>query len=129
MGRAASGIRAIRLKANDVVSSADLINKENKDGRLLVIMANGYGKQTKISEYKTQNRGGSGIRTAKVTAKTGPVVAAQLVTDQEELIAISANGQIIKTTVASVRATGRSTQGVKVMTLREKDKVAGMICL
>jgi len=129
MGRAASGIRAIRLKANDVVSSADLITKENKDARLLVMMANGYGKQTKISEYKTQNRGGSGIRTAKVTAKTGPVVAAQLVTDQEELIAISANGQIIKTTVASVRAAGRSTQGVKVMTLREKDRVAGMICL
>ena len=133
MGRSASGVTAIRLKKDDAVSSVSIIAVGKNQGvnkrRLLVVMANGYGKQTPIAQYKVQKRGGSGIRTAKITAKTGPVVSGWLVDDEEELLLISSKGQIIKTDLATVRLTGRDAQGVKIMTLEAGDQVAGIICL
>ncbi len=134
MGRAASGVRAIRLKKGDVVSSADVLRMhegyKGKDPRtLLAVMANGYGKQTPISQYKVQGRGGGGVKTAEITAKTGPLVAAHLIDGEEELLALSQKGQIIRTSIASVRVSGRATQGVRIMTLAPGDKVAGIICL
>ncbi len=137
MGRAAAGVKAIRLKKNDEVSSMDIIKISNikdqrlkiKDQRLLVVMANGFGKQTPIAQYRLQRRGGSGIKTAKITSKTGMLVAAHVVDQEEEMIALSAKGQIIRTKLAQVRLAGRATQGVKVMTLNPGDKVAGVICL
>lgn len=132
MGRTAAGVRAIRLKANDEVSSMDVIGKERvKDQKLklLVMMANGFGKQTSIKEYKTQKRGGSGIKTAKVTAKTGSVIAAQLIDEEEELLALSMKGQIIRTKLSSVRIASRATSGVRIMKLGEGDKVAGIVTL
>ena len=136
MCRTASGVRAIRLKGSDTVSSMDIISESMQKGgkgssgtRLLVVMANGFGKQTPISEYRLQSRGGSGIKTANVTSKTGPVVAAHLVAGDEEILALSAKGQIIKTELGSVRVAGRATQGVKVMTLNPGDKLIGVVCL
>lgn len=133
MGRAASGVRAIRLKKNDQVSSMDIIigdqKQETKNQKLLVVMANGFGKQTPISQYRIQSRGGSGIKTAKITAKTGQLVAAQIIRGEEEMLAISAKGQIIKTRLADIRVAGRATQGVKIMRLNAGDKVAGITCL
>lgn len=140
MGRATSGVRAIRLKKNDLVSSMDILtsNKgqvtsdkksEVQGQRLFVVMANGFGKQTPIGQYRLQKRGGSGIKTAKITSKTGPLVTAQVVTDEEEIIAISAKGQIIRTRLADVRQASRATQGVKIMGLNAGDKVVGVICL
>ncbi len=130
MGRTASGVRAIRLKKGDRVSAMDLIKTGmGKTERLLVVMENGFGKQTKISEYRLQSRGGSGIITAKITPKTGKLISAQIVSDEEGLIAISAKGQIIKTRIAEVRVAGRSTQGVKVMTLDSGDKVVSATCI
>ena len=130
MGRAASGVRAIRLKKDDAVSSMDLVEPQNaKAQKLLVIMANGFGKQTPIAKYRLQNRGGSGIKTAKITAKTGPIVAAQVIDEEEDILAISAKGQIIRTTINTVRVAGRATQGVKIMSLNAGDKVAGIICI
>ncbi len=129
MGRVAAGVHAIRLKGGDQVSSMDLVPKGLKNARLLVVMANGYGKQTPITQYKTQGRGGSGVKTAKITAKTGQLVAAHIVDAEEELLALSAKGQVIRTKIATVRIASRATQGVRIMTLNPGDKVAGIICL
>lgn len=130
MGRTASGVIAIRHKTNDTINSLNIISPENAKGaRLLVVMERGYGKQTKLSEYKTQARGGSGIKTAKITTKTGVVVSAHAVGAEEELFVLSAKGQIIRTTIASVRTASRATQGVKIMNLSAADKIIGTICL
>ncbi len=128
MGRAASGVRAINLKKGDHVSSFDVIQAGEK-ANLLVVMENGFAKQTKLSEYKVQNRGGSGISTAKITDKTGKLVSSHVITDQTEMIAISVKGQIIRTEIKSVRQTGRSAQGVRIMRLKPGDKVAATVCL
>jgi DNA gyrase subunit A len=89
------------------------------------VTANGYGKKTKLSEYKVQKRGGSGIKTVKVTAKTGALMVARVVTaENEELLAVSKDSQVIRTEVSSIPTLGRDTQGVRVMKLREGDSVA-----
>jgi DNA gyrase subunit A len=129
MGRVAAGVRAIRLKSGDLVSSMDLIPKGLKNARLLVVMANGFGKQTPITQYKVQGRGGSGVKTAKITSKTGQLVAAYIVDAEEEVLALSAKGQIIRTKLGTVRTASRATQGVRIMTLNPGDKVAGIVCL
>jgi DNA gyrase subunit A len=133
MGRSASGIKAITLKkSHDAVAGFGIIPHDKageKKLRLFVIMANGFGKQTPVSEYKTQNRGGSGIRTANVTPKTGPLIAAQVIGEELEVIALSAKGQVIRTELASVRETGRATQGVRIMQLHTGDRVAGVVVL
>ena len=132
MGRTAAGVRAIRLKKDDTVSSMDVvgkIEKNNKEQLMLVVMANGYGKQTALKEYRLQGRGGSGIKTANVTAKTGKIVAAQLIGEEEELITLSAKGQVIRARLESVRIAGRATQGVRIMNLGSGDKVAAIACV
>lgn len=130
MGRTASGVSGIRLKKDDLVSALNIIPKESiKNDRLLTLMEKGYGKQTTISSYKLQNRGGSGIKTAKITAKTGSLISAHLIKDREELFVLSAKGQMIRTKISSVRVAGRATQGVKIMSLRSGDKIVGAICL
>jgi len=133
MGRSAAGIRAIRLKKGDQVASFDLIleseKEKGKEGRLLVVMSNGFAKQTKLKEYKVQNRGGSGIRTANITAKTGNLIDARIITEETELLALSAKGQVIRTELSSVRTTGRSAQGVRIMTLHSGDRLAGLVVI
>lgn len=129
MGRTAAGVRGIRLKKGDGVVSLNIVTKENEKGQLLIVMANGFGKKTPLSQYKVQGRGGSGIRTAKVTPKTGQVISSLIVTDEKEILALSAKGQIIRTQLESVRLSGRATQGVRVMNLNPKDRVIGVICL
>ena len=100
-----------------------------KQGDLLVVMENGYGKKTDLEKYKQQKRGGIGIKTAKVTEKTGPIIAAQIIEpNQEDLIAISQKGQVIRTPLKNVSRLGRATQGVRIMRLGEKDKVASITC-
>src|SRR3989344_1696781 len=125
MGRATSGVRGIRLKKNDSVVGLIIIGKESQNSKILTVMANGYGKQTTLSQYKTQGRGGSGVKTAKVTPKTGQVVAVKIVDQEQEILALSAKGQIIRTKLESVRVAGRATQGVHIMNLKAGDKVAG----
>jgi len=138
MGRNAAGVRVIRLTeadakkgiAADAVISADVVSKESKNPALFVMGANGYGKKTDLSEYKTQNRGGSGILTMNVTAKTGPLLAAKVVTDDdEEIVAMSKKSQVIRVDIKEIPTLGRSTQGVRVMKLREGDSLASLICL
>ncbi|MDD3919432.1 MAG: DNA gyrase C-terminal beta-propeller domain-containing protein, partial [Candidatus Pacebacteria bacterium] len=129
MGRQASGIRGIRLKAGDKVVGAIIISKDVQDSGVLVLSENGYGKITQISDYKVQKRGGTGIKISKVTSKTGMIVKPQIIQEQEDLIVISQKGQTIRTKISSIPRLGRDTQGVKIMKLREGDKVASATTL
>ena len=131
MGRTASGIKAINLKGKDVVAGFSMIVKGTKsDTQFLVIMGNGYAKQTPIKEYKVQKRGGSGIRTAKTTEKTGRVVAAHIVDPEaEEVIVFSLKGQVIRTKLSDIRVAGRATQGVKMMNLEKGDSIIGIVAI
>ena len=130
MGRGAGGVRGIKIGKGDMVVGAHHIKPDSKSGHLLVISANGYGKRTNLSEYKIQGRGGSGVLTSKVTSKTGPVIASQVVTDQEnEVIAISKKSQVVRVGLKEIPALGRQTQGVRIMKLREGDSIASLICL
>ncbi|MBI2025407.1 DNA gyrase subunit A [Candidatus Kaiserbacteria bacterium] len=132
MGRTAGGVRGISVKKNDRVVSAEVISAAAKDASLLVIMSKGYGKRTKISEYKVQGRGGSGIKTANVTAKTGEVIGAKIVVgniEGEELVVVSKKGQVIRTSVAGISLLSRATQGVRIMKLRDGDSIASMVAL
>ncbi|TSC67784.1 MAG: gyrA [Parcubacteria group bacterium Gr01-1014_73] len=130
MGRAASGVRAMRLGKGDVIIGADAIRKDAVNPRFLVVMENGYGKTTALKEYKVQKRGGSGIKTAKITVKTGALMAAKVVSDtEEELVAISKKSQVIRVDIKEISALGRQTQGVRIMKLREGDSIASLVCL
>ncbi len=129
MGRNAGGVRVIKLD-KDAVISADIVSPDAKNPALFVMGANGYGKKTSLSEYKTQNRGGSGILTMNITAKTGSLIAAKVVTDDvEEAVAMSKKSQVIRVDLKEIPKLGRSTQGVRVMKLREGDSLASLICL
>ena len=133
MGRAAAGVRVIKLSKDDFVISADIIKKDAFDADILTISEAGYGKRTKIKEYKTQKRGGSGIKTAKVTTKTGNLIAAKIIENDYindgELVAMSKKGQVIRLNLKEVPSLGRQTQGVRIMRLRDSDKIAALICL
>jgi DNA gyrase subunit A len=129
MGRATSGVRGIRLRKGDSVVALNIVTKENEKGQLLTVMANGFGKRTPLSEYKVQGRGGSGIKTSKVTTKTGQVIASPMVNEEKEILALSAKGQIIRTPIESIRLSGRATQGVRIMNVSSGDKVVGVVCL
>ena len=130
MGRQARGVGAIRLKKGDALVGADALRANEKESFLLVVMENGYGKKTNVKQYRLQRRGGSGIKTAKVTSKTGSLVSAKIVSPEiEEIIAISQKGQVIKTEIAQISELGRATQGVRIMRLPDKDKIASITCL
>lgn len=130
MGRTAGGVRGIKLDSKDEVISVDVIKKEVGDkGFLLVMSANGLGKKTSLAEYKVQNRGGSGIKTAKVTPKTGKLIVAKVLSgEEEELIAMSKKGQVIRTALKDIPSLGRQTQGVTIMRLRAGDGIASLTC-
>ena len=129
MGRAAGGVRAIKLTKGDFVIGVDRIPKGNTSDTLLTLGSNGLGKKTSVKEYKTQKRGGSGIKTAKVTAKTGKLIVAKIVGDEAEIIAVSQKGQVIRVDLKSIPTSGRQTQGVTIMKLRPGDSIASITCL
>ncbi len=128
MGRSAAGVTGMRMRGDDQIISMDIIRKEVdvKALEVLVITENGLGKKTEAGFYKVQNRGGSGIKTLKVTPKTGKIVAMYILNNAEEhdLVIISKMGQTIRTPLNNVSTLGRATQGVRVMRLDEGDKVA-----
>lgn len=130
MGRAAGGVRVMKLDKGVSVVGADAIKESAKSGHIFVVSANGYGKKTPLTEYKTQGRGGSGIKTVKVTSKTGDLIAARIVTAEfEEAVAISKKSQVIRCDLKEIPSLGRDTQGVRVMKLREGDSIASVVCL
>ncbi|MDD5489765.1 MAG: DNA gyrase subunit A [Candidatus Moranbacteria bacterium] len=132
MGRGAAGVRGIRLKKDDEVVGMDVVLKNQKGNQLLVFTQNGFGKRSDLKGYKIQNRGGSGIKTARITPKTGKLVSAHIVnTDnlETDLICSSAKGQIIRVPLKSVPSLGRATQGVRVMRFNADDKIAATTVL
>ena len=146
MGRQASGIRGIRLKSGDEIVGMDVISnqkintkdsaatkipagKQNEKEYLLIVMENGFGKKTDLKEYRLQGRGGAGIKTAKITPKTGEITNSKVLSDEEELIIISRRGQVIKTEIKNISVLSRATQGVRIMKLEEGDKVASATCI
>jgi DNA gyrase subunit A len=133
MGRTAGGVRGISVKKGDRVVSAEVISAITaKDASLLVVMSKGYGKRTTMDEYKVQGRGGSGMKTAAVTPKTGEIIGAKIVfgdLEAEELVVISKKGQVIRTSVSGIPSLSRATQGVRVMRLYEGDSIASIVAL
>ncbi len=129
MGRTAGGVRAIKLGKSDFVIGVDRIPKGETALSILTLSSNGLGKKTNIKEYKTQKRGGSGIKTAKVTPKTGKLIVAKIVGEENEIIAVSQKGQVIRISLVSIPSSGRQTQGVTVMKLRAGDSIASITCL
>lgn len=125
MGRAARGVRGVRLRPNDSVVGMDVVT--SADQTLLVLSANGYGKITKVANFPSHKRGGVGIKAATVTAKTGPIVTVQtLESDAVEAIIISQGGQTIRVGLGDIPTLGRTTQGVRVMRLSDDDSVSSI---
>ena len=130
MGRSAGGVRGMKLGKGDEVIGVGVIKKDNKNGFFLTVSEHGFGKKTSTKEYKVQKRGGSGIKTAKVTTKTGKLIVGKVLDgDEEELIAMSKKGQVIRTPLSDISALGRQTQGVTVMRLRTGDSIASLVCV
>ncbi len=128
MGRNAAGVRGINLTKGDCVIGAEVVSTEYQKPELLVLSSAGYGKKTELSEYKIQKRGGSGIKTAKVTDKTGKLISMAVVDGSDgEAVAISQKGQVIRVGLDEIPSLGRQTQGVRVMKLRPGDKLASMV--
>jgi DNA gyrase subunit A len=131
MGRTAAGVAGMRLGKGDVIVSADVFKKDEKKTEVLIVTQQGYGKTTPAKEYKTQKRGGSGIKTAKVTSKTGEIVCGIVLKEDEraegELVIMSQKGQVIKLPLKDVPTLGRQTQGVRVMKMREGDAIASVV--
>ena len=120
MGRGAAGVRGIRLRAGDRVVGADIAEEGNE---VLVITERGYGKRTELKLYRIQTRGGSGVKAMQLTKKTGEIVSVRFVSEKDEMLIMTAAGQGIKINVADISVMGRSTQGVKLIDLRDEDLV------
>ncbi len=126
MGRAARGVRGVRLRPNDTVVGMDVVS-DAKTQKLIVISTNGYGKMTAATNFPPHKRGGVGVKVAAVTAKTGPIAAVHtLDPDAQEIIMMSTNGQAIRVAVKDIPTLGRATQGVRVMRLNDGDTVASI---
>jgi DNA gyrase subunit A len=123
MGRTARGIRGIRLSKEDEVVGMEVVLPHTP---LLTVTEHGYGKRSQASEYRTQKRGGSGIFTVKRTKKTGDVVGVKSITDEDELMIISNKGKIIRLRAADIPVQGRSTQGVRLITIEEGERVVAV---
>lgn len=131
MGRTAAGVTGMKLAKGDVIVSADVLKNDGIDREVLIVTEHGYGKTTPAKEYKIQKRGGSGIKTAKVTDKTGTIVRGLVITVEErvdgELVIMSKKGQVIKLPLKDVPKLGRQTQGVRVMKMRAGDSIASVV--
>ncbi len=124
MGRTASGVRGISISESD--RAIGMVSVENESEDILVVSENGYGKRSKISDYRITNRGGKGVKTFNISEKTGQLVALKSVTDNHDLMIINKSGIIIRLAIDSLRILGRATQGVKLIDLRGEDKIASV---
>jgi DNA gyrase subunit A len=130
MGRTAYGVKGISLEEGDEVVSAEAlpaVPEGAEPATILSLTANGYGKRSELSEYRTQSRGGKGIITIKATERNGPVVAAVPVQEAEEVMLITNRGMLIRMAVAQISVIGRNTQGVRLITVESREEqVAGV---
>jgi DNA gyrase subunit A len=128
MGRTATGVRSILLNEGDYVVSMELITKDlkEKNARVLTVSENGFGKRTPLLDYRTQTRGGKGVKTYNINNKTGALVSARIVTEDEDVMLINSNGIIIRISVKDISTSGRSTSGVTLMRTKGDDKLIAM---
>ena len=122
MGRTAQGVKGMKLSGDDEVLTMMVVKEI--DGDLFVLTENGYGKRTSATEYRKQKRGGRGVRTIKITEKKGKIAGAGILKDEHDVMIIATNGILIRIPAKSISRIGRSTQGVKVMNIKEGAKVA-----
>ncbi|MCD4714542.1 MAG: DNA gyrase subunit A [Clostridiales bacterium] len=123
MGRTATGVRAIKLTSNDYVIEMDVVTET---GKLLTVSENGYGKRTKLSEYRQQTRGGKGIITYNIGNKTGHVIGAKVVEDTDDLMIINDMGVMIRIKVEDISVTGRITSGVRLMKVDDETRLVSI---
>jgi DNA gyrase subunit A len=123
MGRQAKGVRGIRLAKKDYVVAMEVARPE---ATLLTVTESGFAKRTQLAQYRIQSRGGKGILNIKVTKKNGEVVGAKTVADKDEIMIITQNGMIVRCNIKDIRVTGRNAQGVRIISLKEKDKVSSI---
>lgn len=127
MGRTASGVRAITLRKADAVVAANVVEPEDEKLSVLTLSEEGYGKRTYLSEYRLQTRAGKGITNLKVNDKTGKVVDVKIVDNDSEIMLITSEGTLIRTKVQSISIIGRATSGVRIMKVRNEEKVASAV--
>ncbi|ODS34687.1 MAG: DNA gyrase subunit A [Candidatus Scalindua rubra] len=123
MGRATRGVKGVELQEDDNVRGIVIVDK---DATLLTVCENGYGKRTEYSEYHVQRRGGQGVINIKTTERNGKVIGLKNVRDEDELMMMTANGMVIRTAINTIRSIGRNTQGVRLITLQEGDKLVSI---
>ena len=123
--RATGGVRGMALGDRDKIVSMDIVIPDSK---LLVISKNGFGKLTDLNRYRSQGRGGVGIKTLNITSKTGDVAAAQVIADSDEVYVVSQQAQVLRTSLSEIRSTGRATQGVTIFKPQPGDFVASIAC-
>jgi len=127
LSRVSMGVKGMKVQKDDEIRDLIIINKkQEKTASILVVTENGYAKRTSLKEYRLQKRGGSGIKTLKVTEKTGFLAKGALVLNQESAIFTSLKGQVIKIPLESIPVLSRTTQGIRVMKLEEQDKIIGL---
>jgi DNA gyrase subunit A len=125
IGRTASGVKGVTLGSqDDEVIGMICVQDENED--ILVISENGYGKRSKIEDYRITNRGGKGVKTINITEKTGKLIAIKSVSNDNDLMIITQNGLTIRLNVSTISLLGRATQGVKVINLKGDDQIASV---
>ncbi|MBP2832785.1 DNA gyrase subunit A [Aquimarina sp. U1-2] len=125
MGRGASGVRGIRL-ADDKDEVIGMVAVNDMESNILVVSENGFGKRSKLEDYRVTNRGGKGVKTISITPKTGNLVAIKNVTDLDDLMIINKSGIAIRLAVEDLRVMGRATQGVRLINLKGKDSIAAV---
>lgn len=126
MGRNASGVKGITLSDDKNDGVVGMICVENSSEDVLVVSENGYGKRSKIDDYRITNRGGKGVKTMNINPKTGKLVQIKGILDTDDLLVITKSGTTIRLPVTNIRTTGRTTQGVRLINLRENETVAGV---
>jgi DNA gyrase subunit A len=126
MGRTAQGVRGMHLREGDRVVAMEVVSE---DATLLTVCENGYGKRTEVGEYRRQTRGGIGLKNIQTSDRNGPVVGIACVTDRDELLLVTEQGQIIRMHAADMRPIGRDTQGVRLMDLAEGDRLVSIATL
>lgn len=126
MGRVTRGVRGMNLNADDHVIGMEIVDNEAVGSTIFTVCENGYGKRTDLDEYKDQSRGGKGIITIKTTERNGPVVNVMQVSDENDLMVITDNGKILRVPVSGFSVIGRNTQGVRLITTEEKEKVVAV---
>jgi DNA gyrase subunit A len=119
-------VRGIQLREGDEVVAMEVVTE---DGTLLTVCENGYGKRTEVAEYRRQTRGGIGLKNVQTSDRNGLVIGIGCVTDRDELLLVTSQGQIIRMKAGDLRPIGRDTQGVRLMDLAEGDKLVSIATL